>query len=119
MKRFGRLVLGVLMLNLSLTGGDAECAHEEPVTQASAVAHDHGVTAERTVPPSGENRSMPCQETEAMCCEAIASCAVSGVPEGGSSVIARMFYPETVASSTLLRPDNAAPEVATPPPRRA
>lgn len=118
MNRFAHFVVGILLLNLSLTGADVVCAHEQPVAPASAATHEHGAASERPAPPPTNTRNTPCEESGAMCCEAIASCNVSGVPERVGSDVARACFPETIVAAIDFRPDNAALEVATPPPRR-
>lgn len=116
MKRFSRLAAAILLLNLSLTGSEVVCEHEESAA-ASLASHDHGLTADAAPMPSDDENTQ-CDESEAMCCNAIASCSVSGVPERINPPLARMHFPESVVAAIAVLPDNAPLEVATPPPRR-
>jgi hypothetical protein len=117
MRRISRFGLAVLALNLTLVGQELVCAHEAAALEQPAHT-DHGASTphEQSLPPDRDEP--PCDESAPRCCDAIASCAIAGVPgqvlrdDGPARPEAALI---AVTQRHLV---NAPLEVATPPPRR-
>ena len=117
MRRLTSLALALLAFNAGLTGAVRACEHEGPA-EAASVAHAHGSDADHPapVPPAGEGA--PCDDAQ-MCCEAMTSCAVSGVVSRVTSRHAFAPFPDTFLAVSDREPASTALEIATPPPKRA
>lgn len=118
MNRLTRFAVAALLLNLSLFGREVACEHEAQPAAATATSHDHGHPSDPP-PPRPDDPSDQCDQFAAICCTAIASCSVSGVVETLTSEASQQFASQAVLRARNIEPSSAAPEVATPPPRRA
>src|SRR5687768_16241840 len=116
MLRLSRLVVGALMLNVSFAGQALPCAHE--TAEAEQVASgDHTGTASHDAHAPADEAPPPCDHAQVTCCEAVTSCAMSGIPAGGSCASARDGLRATEFAGASSRPHSLLLEVATPPPR--
>lgn len=117
MHRIARFALALLALNLTLVGRELACAHEAAAL-AQPAHTGHGASTPHEQDPPSDRDHPPCDDSARQCCDAIASCAIAGIPgqklrDDGT---ARPEAALTPASELHLV--NAPLEVATPPPRR-
>lgn len=116
MLRISRFGLSLLLLNLSLVGQDLVCAHEaQALEQPAGAAHEGSGSHHQSLPPTSQQS--PCDESSSQCCDAIASCAISGVPERASHDTMRPDLQLGRIAGIELHLSSAPLEVATPPPR--
>lgn len=118
MLRISRFALGLLLLNLTLVGPEVACAHEAQAAETPASTDHHGGTPsyhEQHAPPGPQED--PCEEPGAQCCDAIASCAVAGVPRQALSRAARPHLERGLIAGIESHLASTPVEVATPPPR--
>lgn len=112
-KRLCRFVLVVLMLNLTLSGMERACDHEQPVAAAAGGPHTH--TPEHAPVPPQEEQA-PCEDA-AQCCDAMASCAVSSVAARETAQTLTAFFATKFLEVSDREPASNAAEIATPPPK--
>lgn len=116
MNRLTGLAVAALMLSLSLTGREVACDHERQAVAASSALHEHGQPSD-AAPSRPDDQNERCDDTGAMCCEAITSCVGFSVSEP-SALESKQHFAEGVRAARNITPSSTAAEVATPPPRR-
>lgn len=115
MFRLSRLVLGALTISLSFAGPAIPCAHEAPVADIVATEDHAGPASHSGHEPADEPER--CDDAEATCCDAIASCSMAAVASRGSSVRSFDLPGMSAFAAASFRPHGLLLEVATPPPR--
>jgi hypothetical protein len=117
MLRLSRFGLSLLLLNLTLVGPELACAHEAEALELSASVEHAGSQSHHEDAPS-DPRDQPCDEPAAQCCDAIASCAVNGIPRQPLTRAAHLLSEPALISRSESDLASIPLEVATPPPRR-
>lgn len=117
MLRLSRFGLGLLLLNLTLVGQELACAHEAQALERPASAA-HGGSPSHHQDPAPEPGEQPCDENASACCDAIASCAISGILGQPGGECGPLHPGAAVTVIAEAHRANAPLEVATPPPRR-
>ena len=110
-----RLALGVLLIDMSFAGRDVACAHEAPAAELAAAAHQG--PSSHSSHPLPDPEPVPCDDSEAVCCEAVAPCTLSGIPAGGVVETGGAAHLAAAIFAVHTRPHSMPLEVATPPPR--